>query len=192
MGTNRLPEISLPNFRKTGALILESKACQLGCSAVGFGSWCVAFWLSSKSGTRHEEQIQREIWKTTTLITNPCETEIVETLLHVKKVLRSLGWFETELMSTDFVKIELRVKIEELSISKNIFGLKWRTWSIKTFFACKSVQSKRVFNRFSSNPLRLAISFSICSSIDQEFGGKLCLFRQGTRYFLWSTFGPRE
>ena len=90
----------------------------------------------------------------------------------------------------DFMKIELRDQNRFLSMAKNIFGLKWRTWSIKTFFAYKSVQSKRVFNRFCSNPLRLVISRRICSSIDQELvlNSKLEeIFTQGRWARVWQS-----
>ena len=62
----------------------------------------------------------------------------------------------------------------------------------ETFFARQSVQSKQVFNLFSSNSLRLETSSSICSSIDQELAEKLCLFRQEVKDFSWSDFSLRR
>ena len=59
-------------------------------------------------------------------------------------------------------------------------------------FTRQNVQNKHVFNRFSSNCLRLEISSSICSSIDQELAEKLCLFRQEVKDFSWSDFSLRR
>ena len=164
----------------------------LGCSAVRFGSRCVAFRLSSKPGTRLEEQIASEISKTTTPITNPCKTGIVGTLWRAKKKFEISGMVWDWIGEYRFYENWIGRSKSILVNSKKYFWLKWRTWGIKLFFAHQSVQSKRVFNRFSSNPLRLVISLAICSSIDQELTEKLCLFRREVRYFLWSAFSPRE